>query len=396
MTEGPRRLPMAETLKGRGAAANPPNRFVLEKGQWREPDPEWKDEDDPAPGTRFTDDVTRSIVAWNDSPDLGFAAGINPYRGCEHGCIYCYARPTHEYLGLSAGLDFETRIVVKPDAPRLLRAELSSKRWVPQPVALSGVTDCYQPVERRLKITRGCLEVLLDFRNPVFIITKNALVLRDVDLLAQLAAFDCVSVTLSITSLDPELSGALEPRAARPRRRLEAVRVLSQAGVPVHVNVAPVIPGLNDKEIPAILEAAKEAGAGSAWMGFVRLPHGVKELFDDWLARHRPGERTKVLERIRGLRGGRLNDARWHTRFTGEGAYAEQVQRLFDVHCRRLGLDGDDDDEGLSTAHFRVPPGPEPPAVDYEAARQPALALLISATPAAPPAPRRPRTPPRR
>jgi DNA repair photolyase len=345
----PRPLP----IHGRGAATNPPNRFQVEKGMWREPDPEWRDEEDPAPTTRFTADASKSIIAWNDSPDLGFNAGINPYRGCEHGCSYCYARPTHEYLGMSAGLDFETRIVVKEDAPRLLREALSKKSWEPQPVALSGVTDCYQPVERRLKLTRACLEVFLDFRNPVFIITKNALVMRDIDVLRQLAAFDCVSVTLSITSLDPELSGALEPRAARPHRRLEAVRALSAAGVPVNVNVAPVIPGLNDKEIPAILAAAKEHGASSAWMGFVRLPHGVKELFDDWLARHRPGERAKVLERLRAMRGGKLNETRFHTRFTGEGAYAEQVQRLFDVHCKRLGLA--DDDHELSTAHFRRP-----------------------------------------
>jgi DNA repair photolyase len=348
--------PTSSTIHGRGAATNPPNRFSVASGSWREPDPEWNHEDDPAPATRFMSDATRSVIAWNDSPDLGFKAGLNPYRGCEHGCAYCYARPSHEYLGLSAGLDFETRIVVKEDAPRLLRDALAARRWEPQPIALSGVTDCYQPIERRLKLTRACLEVLLDFRNPVFIITKNALVLRDVDLLSELAKHECVTVTLSITSLDPELSGSLEPRAARPHRRLEAVRGLSAAGVPVSVNVAPVIPGLNDKEIPAILAAAKEAGAYGAWMGFVRLPHGVKELFDDWLARARPGERSKVLDRIRAMRGGELNDARFHSRFSGEGPYAEQVRRLFDVTCARLGLD--EERHALSTAHFRRPTPP--------------------------------------
>jgi DNA repair photolyase len=341
------------TIKGRGVASNPPNRFVLEKGQWREPDPEWTDEDDPAPDTRWSTDASRSVIAWNDSPDLGFKAGLNPYRGCEHGCAYCYARPTHEYLGLSAGLDFETRLVVKEEAPRLLREELNRRSWEPQVIALSGVTDCYQPLERRLRLTRACLEVLLDFRNPVLIITKSALVTRDLDLLRELARFDCVSVTLSITSLDPELSGALEPRAARPARRLAAVRALADAGVPVQVNVAPVIPGLNDREVPAILAAAKEHGARGAWMGLVRLPHGVKELFDDWLARHRPGERTKVLDRLAAARGGKLNDPRFGTRFTGEGPYAEQLRRLFEVTRAKVGLAGER--YALSTAHFRRP-----------------------------------------
>lgn len=349
--QDPRPLPLAP--RGRGAGANPPSRFVVQKGTWVEPDPEWRDEDDPAPVTRFTSDASRSVISWNDSPDVPFRASLNPYRGCEHGCSYCYARPTHEYFGLSAGLDFETRIVVKEDAPRLLRAELQRRSWEPQPIAMSGVTDCYQPAERRLRITRACLEVLAEFRNPVMIITKSALVARDVDVLAELARFDCASVTLSITSLDPALSGALEPRAARPHRRLEAVRALADAGVPVGVNVAPVIPGLNDREIPAILAAAKEHGAQRAGRVLLRLPHGVKELFEQWLAQHRPRERAKVLDRVRSMRGGELYDSTFGARMTGAGPYAAQVEQLFDVHAARLGLDGER--RPLSTAHFRRP-----------------------------------------
>ena len=265
----------------------------------------------------------------------------------------CYARPFHEYLGFSAGLDFETRILVKEDAPELLRRELSSPRWKPKLLALSGVTDPYQPIERKLEITRRCLAVLAEFRNPVGVITKSALVARDVDLLAELARFDAVAVSLSITTLDGELARRMEPRASHPRERLRAVEKLAAAGVPVSVSVAPVVPGLTDHEIPAILEAAAAAGARSANFILLRLPGAVAGLFDDWLRRHFPDRREKVLNRVRSLRGGELNDARFGHRMRGEGVFAEQIKALFDTARRRHGLDRRSHD--LSAAHFRRP-----------------------------------------
>ena len=243
--------------KGRGAVGNLANRF--EKIHL-EPDPEWNPQEDPAPSTQFLKDSTQTIISYNDSPDIGFKASINAYRGCEHGCAYCYARPTHEYLGFSAGMDFESRIMVKERAPELLRRELASAKWQPQVIMMSGVTDCYQPVERKLKLTRGCLEVLAEFRNPVGIVTKNYLVTRDIDLLCKLAMHNAAGVNLSINSLDTELARRLEPRASTPKHRLAAVEALANAGVPVGVLVAPVIPGLNDHEIASVLAAAKSAG----------------------------------------------------------------------------------------------------------------------------------------
>src|SRR6185436_4215658 len=249
------------TVKGRGASINPANRFEeihLER------DIDWNPEEDPAPRTQFFRDQSATIINYNDSPDIGFDASINPYRGCEHGCIYCYARPTHEYLGFSAGLDFESRIMVKERAPELLRRELSSPKWKPQVIALSGVTDCYQPIERKLKLTRGCLEVLAEFRNPVGIVTKNHLVTRDLDLLQELARHNAAAVCISLTSLDTELRRVMEPRTSPPAARLAAIRALSQAGIPVGALIAPVIPGLTDHEVPALVEAAAKAGARSA------------------------------------------------------------------------------------------------------------------------------------
>src|SRR6476659_7522144 len=304
-------------LHGRGTGANPANRFEplhYDSGEGEH------GEDDPAPRTQFFKDTSRSLIVTNDSPDVGFDASINPYRGCEHGCIYCYARPTHEYLGFSAGLDFESRIMVKEDAPELLAAELSSPRWRPQTLVMSGVTDPYQPVERRLRITRRCLEVLLRFRNPVGIITKNHLVTRDIDLLRQLAAHNAAAVNISITSLEPKLQRILEPRTSAPRARLEAIRQIRAAGVPVGVMSAPIIPGLNDHEVPAILQAAAEAGARFAGYTVVRLPYAVAPLFARWLEEHFPDRKEKVLGRIRHLRGGKsLNNSKWHERMTGEG-----------------------------------------------------------------------------
>ena len=323
-----------EKVRGRGAASNPANRF--EKTSYQRS--EWDEPEDPSAQTIFLRDETRSIINYNDSPDVGFSASINPYRGCEHGCIYCYARPNHEYLGFSAGLDFETKILVKEDAPELLRRELASPRWEPQVIAISGVTDAYQPIERRLQLTRRCLEVLVEFRNPVVIITKSELVTRDIDLLSQLVRFDGILVFLSVTSLDSELARELEPRASQPGRRLAAIESLARAGVPVGTLVAPVIPGLTDHEIPAILSTAAKAGAIAAGYVPLRLPYGVAPLFEEWLALHRPLQKEKILNRIRDIRGGRLNDPNFRTRMQGSGAYAQHISELFEVSCRKLGL----------------------------------------------------------
>lgn len=318
-----------------------------------ERDADWDPAEDPAPSTVFLQDHSKSIINYNDSPDIGFDASINPYRGCEHGCVYCYARPTHEYLGFSAGLDFESRIMVKEAASDLLRKELASPRWKPQVIAMSGVTDCYQPVERRLKITRRCLEVLAEFRNPVVIVTKNHLVTRDQDVLQELARYQAVGVCISVTSLDSSLASRLEPRASLPAHRLAAIRTLASAGIPVNVLMAPVIPGLTDHEIPAVLEAARAAGACSAGYVALRLPHGVGPLFEDWLKKHYPERAEKVLGRIRSLRSGHLNDPRFGSRMRGEGAFADQLEQMFRVASRKAGFA--EVRWKLSTAAFRVP-----------------------------------------
>lgn len=334
----------------RGAAANPKNRFErLELV----PDPLPPDEEERPLRTEFFRDASQSVISRNDSPDIGFELSLNPYRGCEHGCAYCYARPTHEYLGFSAGLDFESRIMVKEDAPDLLRRELSRRSWKPGVLVMSGVTDCYQPVERRLRLTRRCLEVLAEFGNPVSVITKNHLVTRDIDILAPTAAHHAASVALSITTLDPRLARHLEPRASPPARRLAAVRELSDAGIPVTVMLAPLIPGLNDHEVPALLDAAAAAGASHAGYTLLRLPLTVAPVFTDWLERHLPGHKDKILDRLRSMRGGRLNDPRFSSRMRGEGPLADQIRSLFRVASRRAGLDGPRLE--LSTARFRVP-----------------------------------------
>ena len=348
--DSPRRTP-----RGRGSAANPAPRFQtlsVEPADLDSGDPE---DEAPDPRTRYLLDSSRTVLSRNDSPDLGFDFSLNPYRGCEHGCAYCYARPTHEYLDLSAGLDFETRILVKRDAPRLLRAALSRRSWRPRVVAFSGVTDCYQPVERALRITRGCLEVLAEFRNPVAVITKSRLVERDADLLKELADARCASVTLSVTTLDADLARTLEPRAAQPRARLAAISRLAREGVPVGVNVAPVVPGLTDHEVPAILRAAADAGA--SWAGYImlRLPYGVKDLFGDWLERHRPERRQRVLNRVADVRGGALYDSRWGVRQRGTGLFARQIGELFALSRERAGLAARG--PALSGANFRAPRG---------------------------------------
>ena len=338
-------------LRGRGSASNPRNRFEAV-----ELVPEQGDIDEvSSPATRFFPDSSKTIIAYNDSPDVGFDASVNPYRGCEHGCIYCYARPTHEYLGFSAGLDFETRITVKEKAPELLRKELSSPKWKPRVLAMSGVTDCYQPVEKKLELTRRCLEVLLEFRNPVGIVTKNFLVTRDIDLLSELARTRCAAVFISLTTLDQKLSGLMEPRASRPARRLAAITVLAQAGIPVGFLLAPMIPALTDSEAPAIVQAAVRAGARFGGYVPLRLPYAVKDLFESWLAQHYPGKKEKILNRIRAVRGGKLNDANFHSRMRGEGIFAEQMVELFQVACKKAGIS----ERGplLSTEHFRRPSG---------------------------------------
>jgi DNA repair photolyase len=336
-------------LPKRGATINPANRFEKMEVSI---DEELKLEE-LNPQTLYLRDGTRTIISYTVSPDIGFGASINPYRGCEHGCSYCYARPYHEYLGFSAGVDFETRIMVKASAPELLRNELSSPKWRPQPLAMSGVTDCYQPIERKLQISRRCLEVLAEFRNPVTILTKNYLVTRDADILRELASVEAAYVNLSITTLDSALARRLEPRASLPRHRLEAIERLSSEGIPVGVMVAPVIPGLNDREIPAILRAARQAGAGRAGYSLLRLPHGVKEIFSAWLGEHLPEARAKILGRIRGVREGNLNDSRFGTRMRGEGAEAESIRRLFELSVSRERFSTVA--AQLSTAAFRNP-----------------------------------------
>jgi DNA repair photolyase len=348
--------PTMPAPRGRGACSNPPNRFEVTHHELEletvEDDEDYLDALS-RPRTEFLSDRSRSIVAENDSPDVGFEVSLNPYRGCEHGCIYCYARPTHEYLGFSAGLDFETRILIKHDAPALLRKALSSPRWKSRVLGLSGVTDAYQPVERRLGLTRRCLAVLLEFRQAVTIITKNRLVTRDLDLLGELARHQAAGVFVSITSLDDDLVGKLEPRTTRPAGRLKAISALAAAGIPVGVMVAPLIPGLTEHELPAILKAAAQAGAQWAGYTLVRLPLGVSVLFQDWLEQHFPDRKDKVLDRIRAARGGRLNDSRFGVRMSGEGDAAEMIGQVFRTNCRRDGLN--QSPWPVSAAAFRRP-----------------------------------------
>jgi len=306
------------------------------------------------PATQFLPDRSRSVVTENDSPDVGFQFSLNPYRGCEHGCSYCYARPTHEYLGFDAGLGFETNITVKHDAPQLLRAFLARDSWRPEPIAISGVTDPYQPCERDLRITRQCLEVAASANQPISIITKSALVIRDIDLSAPMAKLGLVHANISITTLDPALARVMEPRASTPAARLRAVRELSSAGVPVRALMAPIIPGLTESEIPAILAAAKEAGASAAGYILLRLPLAVAPVFLEWLERSFPDRKARIEGRIRAVRSGKLNDPRFGHRMSGLGEHAEQINQVFHLFARRHGLDG-----GLPPydgSRFRPPP----------------------------------------
>jgi DNA repair photolyase len=329
---------MSRKNEGRGTPVNFPNRF--DKLHLEPIDLELPPGDElPRPKTEFFRDSSRSILAKNDSPDLPFTYSINPYRGCEHGCIYCYARPSHEYLGFSAGLDFESKIMVKLDAAKLLDQTFSKSNWIPQMVALSGNTDCYQPAEKRLELTRQCLEVFLKYRNPVGIVTKNALVLRDLDLLQEMAQHKIVHVMVSITTLSDQLVRNMEPRTSTPQRRLEAIASLAEAGVPVGVNAAPIIPGLTDEELPSILKAASDHGATSAGYILLRLPGAVKPMFLDWLKRSVPDRAAKILNRIRETRDGLLSDPRFGKRMTGDGEIARTIQGLFDIHIAKYNLD---------------------------------------------------------
>jgi len=322
---------------GRGTSLNPPNRFEkVSAGAVQEDLGEYFKDPEPERNilTKFIIDHSRTILAKNDSPDVGFAYSLNPYRGCEHGCVYCYARPTHEYLGFSSGLDFETKIMVKPDADILLARHFNRPSWQPQVVMLSGDTDCYQPIERKLGITRRCLEVFLRFRNPVSVVTKNALIQRDVDVLKELAALNLVAVAISITSLDAKLIRHLEPRSASPEKRLETIEVLARAGIPVAVNACPIIPALNDEEIPSLLREAANRGARFAGYTIVRLPHAVKDLFLEWLRRELPEHASAIVSRIRSVRNGELTCSDFGIRMNGEGRVAESIEQLFQAACR--------------------------------------------------------------
>jgi DNA repair photolyase len=329
--------------RGRGALSNESSRFDGEKrirttDGW-ESEASMAEEDELPPlRTSLTRDATRTILARNTSPDVPFDRSINPYRGCEHGCIYCFARPTHAYLGLSPGLDFETRILFKPDAAKLLVGELVSPKYRPDVVAMGTNTDPYQPVERELKITRQILRVLSDFNNPVGIVTKNHLVTRDIDILADMAKRNLAEVFLSVTTLDKDLARDMEPRASAPYRRLAAIRALADAGVPVGVMTAPMIPGLNDHEMEAILEAAKEAGATRAGFTVLRLPLEIKDLFQEWLKQHRPDRAERVLSLIRQMRGGALYQSAFGQRMRGEGPIAQLLSARFGAAVKRLGL----------------------------------------------------------
>ena len=343
---------LSQKFKGRGTNQNPANRF--DKIEYiAEPNDSFEDEK--RPQTEYFKDTAKTIVTFNDSPDLGRGASLNVYRGCEHGCIYCYARPSHEYLSLSAGLDFETKIFVKPEAPKLLYKTLASKKWKPLTIMMSGNTDCYQPVEKKLMLTRGCLEVLHKFHNPVSIVTKNRLVTRDIDILSKMAEYKTVSVFISITSLDNRLASVMEPMTTKPHLKLEAIKELSSAGIPTGILIAPVIPGLTDAEIPEIIKHAVDAGAKQAAFVMLRLPHGLKDLFLNWLETYFPERKQKIINRLTELYDGKLYDSTFFVRGRGKGPYADQVRDIFKLSCRKYGMNKDP--FKLTTEYFTNPEG---------------------------------------
>ncbi len=354
--------PPSQKRRGRGAVTNPGPRF---DAATIEPfDDGWATlealADLPPLPTTLIRDASRSAISWNTSPDIGFDRAINPYRGCEHGCIYCYARPTHAYLGYSPGLDFETKLVFKPDVAALLERELRKPNYVVRPVALGSNTDPYQPVERTLRLTRGVLEVLERFGHPLTIVTKSAGVLRDLDILQRLASRGLVRVFLSVTTLDAALARCMEPRAATPERRLAAIAALTQAGVPAGVLAAPMIPGLNDAELEKILERAAQAGAAHAGYVLLRLPHELRQMFEAWLEEHVPHRARHVLSLIRETRAGQLNDARFHNRFVGSGPYAELLAKRFTRAAKARGFQ---ERAPLETRHFAPPATKAPDSI---------------------------------
>lgn len=324
--------------RGRGATISPDNRYSAH--QHEAADDGWGSLDAPLEPliTTLTVDSSRRVISYNDSPDVGFDRSINPYRGCEHGCVYCFARPSHAWLGLSPGLDFESRLFYKPDAPELLKRELGARGYRPAPIAVGINTDGWQPVERKLKISRRVLEVLVECRHPFSIVTKSALIERDLDLLQAAAARNLVSVAVSVTTLDRKLARFMEPRATAPQRRVEIIRKLSAAGVPVSVLVAPLIPVLTDGEMESILEAARSAGARAAGYVLLRLPHELKEMFTAWLEAHFPLKAAHVMNRLRDTRGGKDYDARFGARMRGQGEYADLLARRFAIAERKLGF----------------------------------------------------------
>lgn len=359
-------------MSSRGASSNPSNRFEEIS---IDPDSEkYEDHDDhnddfedhdrnsihpihpihSIDSITYFKDQTQSLISYNDSPDVGFDAGINVYRGCEHGCIYCYARPTHEYLGFSCGIDFERKLLIKERAGELLFRELGSRNWRPQVLAMSGITDPYQPIERRFKLTRKCLEVLCEFRNPVCIITKNQLILRDLDLLKCLNAFSAIAVFISLTTLQSGLRSVMEPRTSSPSARLRCIETLAKNGIPVGVMIAPIIPGLTDHEIPNLIKAASEAGAQFAGHGLLRLPFQVKSLFSEWLTRHFPDQKEKVLNRIKSIREGKLNCSKFGLRMQGSGIFSNQIEQWFHISCKKSRLK--DHSPHLSISSFRRVP----------------------------------------
>jgi DNA repair photolyase len=330
-----RSLPQLE--RGRGARINPPTRFDRTSAEFI--DDGWDSlAEIPVLKTEIFTETPKTIITRNDSPDISFDRSINPYRGCEHGCVYCYARPSHAYMGLSPGRDFESKIFVKPNAAALLREELTAPNYQPRTIALGANTDCYQPIERAHRITRGVLETLLEFKHPVGIVTKSALVLRDLDLLKELADQGLTKVALSITTLDGKLARGMEPRASTPMKRLAALEILAKAGIPTVVMMGPVIPGLNDSEIESILKAARNSGAREAGYTMLRLPHELKEIFKDWLLKEHPDRAARVMSLVRDVRGGKESDANFGTRMVGSGAYAWQIGRRFQLAAQKLGL----------------------------------------------------------
>lgn len=352
--------PINETgPKGRGASSNAVSRFEPYTRQGEDDGWYLDDEDLPKFSTSISSDKARKVISRNDSPDIPFSQSLNAFRGCEHGCIYCFARPTHAYLGLSPGLDFETKLSAKFDAPELLERELRAKSYKCEVLAMGTNTDPYQPIERKLKITRRVLEVLSSFNNPTSIVTKSALIIRDIDILQGMAERRLVRVYLSVTTLDRQLARAMEPRAATPDLRLRAIRSLAAAGIPVGVMVAPIIPALNDAEIEQILEAARDAGASSASYVLLRLPLEIKELFSEWLEKHYPARAKHVLNLVRQTRGGRLNDPNFGSRFVGSGAYSELLSNRFELSKRRLGLSDRKWTYNFSLFKTPIVPGPQ-------------------------------------